>query len=188
MSDRRSVAESDEALARRAQDGDDRAFETLVRRYAAQARRVAQSILGVPEDADDAAQEGLLAAWRHLDRYDPARAFRPWFLRIVVNAATDLYRRRRVRTAEPLRDTERGRTAGPDRETDRALLRDRIGRALAELSDRQRVAVTMFDLEGYSHAEIAAVLQVPEGTVRSLVFHGRRNLRRALALYQGEGT
>lgn len=182
------MPEPDEVLAQRAQEGDERAFEDLVRRYAAQARRIALSILGTPEDADDAAQEGFLAVWRHLDRYDPERAFRPWFLRIVVNAATDLYRRRRVRAAQPLRDSERGRAAGPDRETDRALLRDRLRAALAGLTDRQRVAVTMFDLEGYSHAEIAAVLQVPEGTVRSLVFHGRRNLRRALAPYQGEGT
>jgi RNA polymerase sigma-70 factor (ECF subfamily) len=63
----------------------------------------------------------------------------------------------------------------------RAILRERIAEAMARLPERQRVAVMLFDGEGYSHAEIAAVLQVPEGTVRSYVFHARRALRKSLA-------
>jgi RNA polymerase sigma-70 factor, ECF subfamily len=71
--------------------------------------------------------------------------------------------------------------ASPERFTERALLRARLDEALAELPERQRVAVTLFDAEGYAHAEIAALLEVPEGTVRSDVFHARRALRLALA-------
>jgi RNA polymerase sigma-70 factor, ECF subfamily len=61
------------------------------------------------------------------------------------------------------------------------VLRLQLEQAIATLPERQRVAVVLFDREGYSHAEIAKVLQVPEGTVRSYVFHARRALRRALA-------
>jgi RNA polymerase sigma factor (sigma-70 family) len=133
-------------------------------------------------------QEASLAAWMAVDRYDPARAFRPWFLRIVSNAALDQVRRRRVRRAEPLSDTEAHRGPSPEQEADRAVLRGQLEAALAGLPERQRVAVVMFDLEGFSHAEIASSLGVPEGTVRSYVFHARRALRRALAPLALEGS
>ncbi|MEE8476991.1 MAG: sigma-70 family RNA polymerase sigma factor, partial [Gemmatimonadales bacterium] len=175
-------------LVAAAKEGDQTAFGTLVDRYAGVVRRVARSILGNDFDADDAAQDAFLLAWRNLDRFDPERPFRPWLMRIVVNAATDLYRRRKVRHAGALPETLQDRAAGPDRETDRALLRERLSEALAELSERHRAAITMFDGEGYSHADIAEIMDVPVGTVRSLVFHARRALRKALAPYRGGST
>ena len=69
----------------------------------------------------------------------------------------------------------------PDRAAEGALVRDRLKDALLELPERQRIAVVLFDAEGYSHAEIAGILGVPEGTVRSYVFHARRALRVALS-------
>lgn len=175
----------DSGLVAAAKGGDQAAFGRLVEQYAGVARRVARSILENGFDADDAAQDAFLLAWRNLDRFDGRRPFRPWLMRIVVNAATDLYRRRRVRQAGTLPETLEDRVAGPDRETDRALLRERLAKALTALSERQRIAVTMFDGEGYSHADIAEILDVPVGTVRSLVFHARRALREALAPYRG---
>lgn len=160
----------------------------MVAEHAPTARRLARLLLRNDADADDAVQEGLLSAWQAIHRYDPRRPFRPWLLRIVLNAARDLGRRRRVRETEPLGDTEAERRPGPDREADRALLRERLGDALTRLSERARVAVTLFDAEGYSHAEIAELLNVPEGTVRSDVFHARRALRRELAPYLEEVT
>jgi RNA polymerase sigma-70 factor (ECF subfamily) len=176
---------AESGLLAAAKDGDQEAFGVLVDRYAGVVRRVARSILENGFDADDAAQDAFLLAWRNLARFDTGRPFRPWLMRIAVNAATDLYRRRKVRHAGALPDTIQDRAAGPDRETDRSLLRQRLAEALAELSDRQRVAVTMFDAEGYSHADIAEIMDVPVGTVRSLVFHARRALRKALAPYRG---
>ncbi len=148
---------------------------------------MARAVLHDELDADDAAQDGFLAAWRAIDRYDPTRPFGPWLLRIVLNQARDQRRRRAVRAAEPLTGAEPARAAGPDTEAHRALLRERLREALAALPERQRVAVTLFDGEGYPHAEIAALLGIPEGTVRSDLFHARRALRAALAAYQ-EGT
>jgi RNA polymerase sigma-70 factor (ECF subfamily) len=92
----------DAELAALAQAGDREAFGELVARYAAQARRLARTILGDPDDADDAAQDGFLSALKHLGRFDPARPFGPWLMRIVANAAGDRRRRRRVREVQPL--------------------------------------------------------------------------------------
>lgn len=148
--------------------------------HALQARRLAYSVLGSWEDAEDVVQDAALAAWDAIERYDPSRAFRPWFLRIVANAALDQVRRRKVRRAESLSDALPHRGPTPEDEAERALLREHLSRALATLPERQRVAVVMFDAEGMSHAEIAKWLGVPEGTVRSYVFHARRALRKAL--------
>lgn len=171
----------DAELAALAQAGDREAFGELVKRYTAGARRVARAVLGNPEDADDAAQDGFLAALRHLGRYDPHRPFGPWLLRIVANAATDRMRRRRVRAAEMIPASMATGEPGPDREADRSALHVALRQALATLPERQRVAVVLFDVEGYSHGEIAEVLGIPVGTVRSHVFHARRTLRTALA-------
>lgn len=177
----RSNGVTETALAAAAQQGDADAYGQLVMATADLARRVAYGVLGSWDEADDAVQDAALAGWQAIDRFDPARSFRPWFLRIVSNAALDQLRRRKVREADTIDDTLVSSSPGPDVAADRVLLRSRIETAMRELPERQRVAVMLFDGEGYSHAEIATVLQVPEGTVRSYVFHARRALRRALA-------
>jgi RNA polymerase sigma-70 factor (ECF subfamily) len=179
--------EDEAGLVARARAGDRAAFGLLVERYAAQARRVARAVLGDPDDADDAAQDAFLSALVKLDRYDPSRPFGPWLLRIVANAATDRRRRRAVRRAEPL-DAGLAGPGGerPDRYAERAELGERLRAALAELPERRRMAVVLFDVEGYGHAEIAGILGIPEGTVRSDVFHARRFLRERLDVWKKE--
>ena len=181
------IAQQDEAdLVTRAAAGDRAAFGVLAERYAGVARRVARAVLGNPEDADDAAQDAMLSALVKLDQYDPRRPFGPWLLRIVSNAATDRRRRRTVRRVEPL---DPGLAAGgprPDTAAEQRALGERLRQALAELPERRRVAVVLFDVEGYSHAEIAGVLGIPEGTVRSEVFHARRRLRALLVNWKEE--
>ena len=173
--------ENEVELATRARAGDRAAFGQLVEQFAPQARRVARAVLQDPHDADDAAQDAFLAALVKLDQYDPRRPFGPWLMRIVANAATDRRRRRTVRQVEPLAPELTGGGPRPDREAEQSALGDRLRAALAELPERRRVAVVLFDVEGYSHAEIAQILGIPEGTVRSEVFHARRRLRELLA-------
>ena len=176
------IPEQDEAaLVARVRAGDRAAFGVLAERYAGVARRVARAVLGDPDDADDAAQDALLTALVKLDQYDPRRPFGPWLLRIVANAATDRRRRRTVRRVEQLDPALVAGGARPDATTERRALSARLRAALAELSHRRRMAVVLFDVEGYSHAEIAGILGIPEGTVRSEVFHARRRLRVLLA-------
>lgn len=179
-------AVTDPDLARRAAAGDAEAFGALVEQWAPAVRRVTRAALGDPDEADDAAQDAFLSAWMNIGSYDPVRPFGPWILRIATNRAFDRGRRKKVRASEPLFDDRPSSGPTPEVETERVLLRERLDVALAKLPPRQRVAITMFDGEGYAHGEIAEVLGVPEGTVRSDVFHARRTLRAALAMYRGD--
>jgi len=183
----RIAAETDAELVARTLDGDRAAFGILAERYAASVRRVARAVLGDPDDADDAAQDALLGALIKLRQYDPRRPFGPWLMRIAANAATDRRRRRRVRRTEPLDGNVVARGMLPDADTQRRALGQRLRDALSQLPERRRVAVVLFDVEGYSHAEIGRVLGIPEGTVRSEVFHARRALRGLLADWREEG-
>jgi RNA polymerase sigma-70 factor (ECF subfamily) len=171
----------------RAQAGDRIAFGVLVDRYAAAVRRIARVVLNDPDDADDAAQDAFLSAMVKLKQYDPRRPFGPWLTRIAVNAATDRRRRRTVRRAEPLQGDLSAGGALPDADADRRELGRRLRQALAELPERRRTAVVLFDVDGYSHGEIGRILGIPEGTVRSEVFHARRALRALLADWKEEG-
>jgi len=182
----RTPDQTDTELATAAARGDGDAFGTLVERYGLAARRVARAVLGPGDDADDAAQDGFIAAWRAIERFDATRPFRPWLMRIVTNAALDLVRRRKVRRAVAISETVELRQISADRRAEDAIFRERFAVALNALPERQRVAVVLFDAEGYGHAEIAEVLGVPEGTVRSYVFHARRALRQALGVYREE--
>jgi RNA polymerase sigma-70 factor (ECF subfamily) len=174
-------------LVARTLAGDREAFGTLVERYAPQARRVARAVLGDPDEADDAAQDGFLSALVKLAQYDARRPFGPWLMRIVANAATDRRRRRTVRRTEPLDPSLVGGGPRPDAAAIRSELGDQLRVALAELPARRRTAVVLFDVEGYSHAEISEILGIPEGTVRSEVFHGRRHLRALLSDWKEPG-
>ena len=171
---------TDAELAAQARAGSSEAFGALVERHAERARRVARAALLDQHDADDAVQDALYSAWRALDRFDPARPFGPWFVKIVVNAAADLRRRRKLRQTEEVPESTPDSSEGPDRDLDRALLREALDRALATLPERRRMALVLHDAEGYVHEEIAAMLDVPVGTVRSDVFHARRAMRAAL--------
>jgi len=171
----------DAELAALAHAGDREAFGELVRRFAAQARRVARAVLGSDADADDAAQDAFLAALRNLGRYDPTRPFGPWLMRIVANAATDRRRRQKVRTAEQISPQTPSPGPRPDQVALRLEFHSALKAALQSLPERRRIAVVLFDVEGYSHQEIAEVLNIPVGTVRSDVFHARRALRSVLA-------
>ena len=147
-----------------------------------------RAVTGHAEDGDDAAQDAFLSALDRLETYDPSRPFGPWLLRIASNAAIDLVRRRTVRTALPLEPYVASGGPGPAEVTEAADIRRELTAALAQLPERQRAAVTLFDVEGYAHAEIATILGIPEGTVRSDVFHARRTLRKALKVYDPDET
>ncbi len=178
---------TDAELAAQACGGSSEAFGVLVERHAERARRVARAALLDQHDADDAVQDALFSAWRAMDRFDPVRPFGPWFMRIVVNAAADLRRRRKLRRTEEIPAATADTGSTPDRDTDRALLREALDRALATLPERRRVALVLHDAEGYVHEEIATMLGVPVGTVRSDVFHARRAMRAALGSLGGNG-
>jgi RNA polymerase sigma-70 factor (ECF subfamily) len=158
-----------------AQAGDNVAFAGLVRRHQRRAYAVARAIVLSHDDAEDAVQEGFLHAFRALERFRPEQAFGAWLHRIVANAALDIARRRKVRDADELQDPA---------ESDE--LRVRLSRALDTLGERQRAVIVLHDVEGYKHAEIGAILGIPEGTARSDLHHARAHLRRQLSNLRSE--
>jgi RNA polymerase sigma-70 factor (ECF subfamily) len=169
------AAERDLVLA--AQRGDAAAFAGLVRLHQRRAYAVARAIVLSHEDAEDAVQEGFLHAYKALDRFRPEQAFGAWLHRIVANAALDIARRRKVRDADELPET----IASPFRDPAEAgELRERLDAALAQLGERQRAVIVLHDVEGFKHAEIGALLGIPEGTARSDLHHARAQLRRVL--------
>lgn len=164
-------------LVLEAQRGEQQAFSQLVLLHQRRAYAVARAIVGTHEDAEDAVQDGFLHAYRALDRFLPDQAFGAWLHRIVANAALDLMRRRKVRMAEELPET----VAAPFRDPGESdHLRIRLRDALAELTDRQRSVIVLHDVQGFKHAEIGAMLSIPEGTARSDLHHARAMLRRIL--------
>lgn len=165
------------ALVHAAQRGDNSAFAGLVHRHQRRAYAVARSIVLSHDDAEDAVQEGFLHAFRALERFRPEQAFGAWLHRIVANAALDIARRRKVRDADELPET----LSSPHRDPAEAdELRTRLAQALATLGERQRSVIVLHDVEGYKHAEIGALLGIPEGTARSDLHHARSHLRRLL--------
>ena len=165
------------ALVVAAQAGDRTAFAGLVHRHQRRAYAVARSIVLSHDDAEDAVQEGFLHAFRALERFRPEQAFGAWLHRIVANAALDIARRRKVRDADELPET----LSSPHRDPAEAdELRTRLVQAMSTLGERQRSVIVLHDVEGYKHAEIGALLGIPEGTARSDLHHARAHLRRLL--------
>lgn len=161
----------DVALLRAHVDGDPDAFGELVRRHQDRLWAVALRTLGDREDAADAVQDALISAYRSAARFRGDAAVTTWLHRIVVNACLDRVRRRQVRPTVPL--PEDGSPPVPPVDSDTVL---DIRTALARLPDDQRMALVLVEVQGYSVAEAAAILQVPEGTVKSRCARGRARL------------
>ncbi len=170
-------AQAERALVLAAQAGDASAFAGLVRRHQRRAYAVARAVVLSHDDAEDAVQEGFLHAFRALSRFRPEQAFGAWLHRIVANAALDIARRRKVRDADQLPES----LASPHRDpAESEELRTRLTSALETLGPRQRSVIVLHDVEGYKHAEIGALLGIPEGTARSDLHHARTHLRKLL--------
>lgn len=151
-------------------------------RYARTAYAVALAVTRRHEDAEDAVQESFVAALERLDACRNPERFGGWLLTIVRNRSRNVLRRERIRTSETLAPGLAGTGPGPDRETERSELRERLDEALEGLTEVQREVVLLHDLEGWKHREIADMLGLPSGTVRSHLHHARRRLRERLAL------
>ena len=162
----------DTELVARASGGDRRALETLLDRHADRIHAVCRRIVVHPEDALDATQEAMIAIARGITRFDGRAAFSTWCYRIATNAALDELRRKRRR---PIAASTDGRepVAGGSSPEDRVAARLDVDAALAHLPEEFRVAVVLRDLCDFDYTEIAVVLDVPPGTVRSRISRGR---------------
>ena len=167
-------------LAARAQQGDEDAFATLVRRHAPVAHRAAYLITRAAADADDALQEGTVRAWRNLRRFDVDRPFRPWFVTIVANTARNRVRSGSRREALQLRVRPDPLPTDPADHAVAAEESAALLRHLDALPQKYRAAVALRHLLGLSERETAAALGVRPGTVKSRVARGLDRLREAM--------
>lgn len=183
--DRAAAIARDAALVLRVRAGDEPAFDELVRLYMRQAFQVAYRVVGHREDAEDLVQEVFLAAHQYLDSFDVTRPFGPWVMRIVVNRGANLRRSRTRRTTE---DEVDGVSTAPSalEESERAELRMILTRALATLPERQRMIVTLFDVDGMTSSEIGEMMDLAPGTVRWHLHEARRALRSVLSRVVGD--
>jgi RNA polymerase sigma-70 factor, ECF subfamily len=165
---------TDTALATRAAAGDREALEVLLDRHADSIHGLCRRVLANREDALDATQEAMIAVARGIARFDGRSAFTTWLYRVATNAALDEVRRR-ARRPRPVDALPEPSSSGPSVE-DRVGARVDIDDALARIPEEFRVAVVLRDLCDLDYGEIAAVLDVPPGTVRSRIARGRAAL------------
>ncbi|HEY9481780.1 MAG TPA: RNA polymerase sigma factor SigM [Micromonosporaceae bacterium] len=161
---------SDVALLRAHVAGDPDAFATLVRRHRDRLWAVALRTLGDREEAADAVQDALISAFRAADRFRGDSAVTTWLHRIVVNACLDRVRRAQSRPTTELPDVD---IAAPEIDTDTAL---DVTAALGRIPADQRVALVLVDMQGLPVADVADMLGVPIGTVKSRCARGRARL------------
>ena len=170
------AVDEERALITRAQAGEKDALNDLLSAHYDQVYAVCRRMTGNDADAADAAQEALIAVARSVGRFDGRSRFSTWIYRIAMNASIDELRRRSRRPVVGL-DEARPRVAEPG---DVIENRVDIDAALRTLPDTLRAAVVLRDLCGLDYAEIAEVLDIPDGTVRSRISRGRASLVEAL--------
>jgi len=157
-------------------------WEQLVREHSAQVFRLAFRLTGNRHDAEDLTQDVFVRVFKSIHTFTPG-TLEGWLHRITTNLFLDGARRKQRIRMDPVADAPERRLpdASPDDLVDDALFDHDVARALAALAPEFRVAVVLCDIEGLSYDEIAAVLDVKVGTVRSRIHRGRSQLREALA-------
>jgi RNA polymerase sigma-70 factor (ECF subfamily) len=193
MTDMNLVELSEEQLIERGLDGDSRALDTLFARNNRALYLTALRVLGNPEDAEEALQEGLLSAYRNLPRFERRSQFSTWLTRIVINAALMRRRSKRSRPAISLDDwisegqvplAERFADESPNPEQIYAgtELGERVSKKLAEISPLLRSAFWLREIEGLSAQEAAQVLGVSRNALKARLWRARQELAARLGL------
>ncbi len=187
-----SSAQPESALIRRAQQGDEAAFDRLVELFGARVYNIAYRMLGHADDAHDATQEAFLRVYDALDRFRADSSFTTWLYRIVMNVCYDELARRRRRpptlteleSADAALPASAERLPGHDNTEDAVLQAERrraLHAAIAALPEAFRAVIVLYDLQGFSYEEIAAILRVNLGTVKSRLNRARTLLREKMS-------
>ena len=178
----------EQRLVAAARGGDEGAFETLVRLYEKRVFALAVRMCGSREDAAEASQEAFLAAWQGLAFFRGESSFSTWLYRLTSNACVDLLRREgrhRAAAGPSLDDGEAGldvpdQTLSPQDEAERRELREAIDRGLEALTPEHRQVLVLREMHQLSYDEIADVLSLDVGTVKSRISRARKQLRNFL--------
>jgi RNA polymerase sigma-70 factor (ECF subfamily) len=181
-------------LVNRARRGDLAAYDELVRRYQERIYATVYHMTSNHEDANDLAQEAFIKAFQALKSFKGGSSFYTWVYRIAVNKTINFLKQRKNRTAMSLNDLDFNAEHDPDlvalvsdktprRDAGLTELQEKLNEAMQKLSEPHRLVVTLHDVQGMSHEEIAKIMDCNIGTVRSRLFYARQQLQGALADY-----
>jgi RNA polymerase sigma-70 factor (ECF subfamily) len=181
-------------LVARARRGDLAAYDELVRRYQQRVYATIYHMTSNHEDANDLAQEAFIKAFQALKSFKGGSSFYTWVYRIAVNKTINFLKQRKNRSQMSLNDLDFNVEHDPDlvalisdktprREVNLAELQEKLNEALQRLSEPHRLTVTLHDIQGLSHEEIAKIMECNTGTVRSRLFYARQQLQGYLSDY-----
>jgi RNA polymerase sigma-70 factor (ECF subfamily) len=171
----------DAALADACRASDLHAYERLYRLQGARMRNLARNLLGTQSDAEDAVQETFLKIQRSISTFRGQSSFVTWTFRILVNTCHDL-RRSRTRRKEFVPDEREdgAMPVEPRAPGGHPSLKLALERAIAMLTQQQRSVFLLYEVEGFHHAEIAAMLEITETASKNTLFQAKKNLRQTL--------
>jgi RNA polymerase sigma-70 factor, ECF subfamily len=191
MAEKDYSSAADAELVRDARKGDTGAFEELVARHRDKIFARALSMMRNEEEAIDLSQEAWVKAWQRLEQFQGESSFTTWITRIVINLCLDQLRKQKRHRAESIEelDEEGGGverqmpvvTVNPTERLERGELRQRIDRALGQLSHEHRTVLVLHEFEEMEYKEIAKTMDCSIGTVMSRLFYARRKLAALLA-------
>ncbi|HEU5125602.1 MAG TPA: sigma-70 family RNA polymerase sigma factor [Verrucomicrobiae bacterium] len=181
-------------LVDRARRGDLGAYDELVQRYQQRVYATVYHMTSNHEDANDLAQEAFIKAYQALKSFKGGSSFYTWVYRIAVNKTINFLKQRKNRTHLSLNDLDFNAENDPDlvaltsdktprREANLTELQEKLNEAMQQLSEQHRLVVTLHDVQGLSHEEIAAIMECNIGTVRSRLFYARQQLQGYLSDY-----
>ena len=184
----------EDAIVRRAQQGDLAAYDELVRRYQERIYATLYHMTSNHEDANDLAQEAFIKGYQALKSFKGGSSFYTWVYRIAVNKTLNFLKSRKNRSMMSLNDLDFDAEKDPDlvalisdktprRDAVLAELQKKLNEAMLKLSEQHRLVVTLHDVQGLAHEEIAEIMECNVGTVRSRLFYARQQLQGYLADY-----
>lgn len=178
-------------LIKESQLGDMKSFEKLILRYQDQAYRTAYGMLGNSEDAKDATQEAFIKIYKSLKSFKLQSNFSTWMYRIVYNTCLDMIRKRKRRQEIPIETKNKSSNEGyeipledaadgPEALLEYQIVKEEVKNCILELPIEYQGVIILRDIEGLSYEKIAKVLEISEGTVKSRLNRGRKQLRQRL--------
>jgi RNA polymerase sigma-70 factor (ECF subfamily) len=168
---------TDYALVDAARAGSNAAFDELVGRYREPVVRLAYRLTHDADEANDIAQDAFLRAYRRLGDFEAERPFARWLFVIARNASLDALRRRKRAAALVSEESAESHVSDPEETVLRADEAERVRAALRSLPPRYRDALELYYLHGLRYREVADALEVPLGTVKTLISRAKRRLR-----------
>jgi RNA polymerase sigma-70 factor (ECF subfamily) len=181
----------DQDLVTRAREGDTRAFDALILKYGDKLYGLVYHMTSHKEDTHDLLQEIFARAYQSLGGFRGNSSFYTWLYQIAVNLTLNFLKKRKRRSGLSLNELESSvqndpalidstHEANPERQTNLNELQIKLNEAMQKLSEPHRMVVTMFDIQGMSHGDIAKVLKTSEGTIRSRLHYAHLQLQSIL--------